>query len=77
MPYTLQQRIALVHSSIGGLTRDQAAAIANLCQSADAKGENSSTWHQSAIYFGRPEHCNCADCVKLRKAPQPRFTASL
>lgn len=63
----------LVRCSVAGVTIDQAHAIAQLCNAAEAKGENCSTWHQSAIFFGRSDRCNCALCRKAQGAPAGAF----
>ena len=62
---TREQQINLVKYAVGGLTQQQAEAIADLCLTAKARGDNAAVWHQSAIYFGRK--CNCMPCNPNRK----------
>lgn len=69
MAYSLEQRTNLVLWSVGGLSREQAGVIAQMCQDAEQRGENSAVWHQSALYLGNK--CNCVKCSP--NAPKGRF----
>lgn len=58
----------LARCSIMRLTPEQADAIGQMCFDAEAKGENCSTWHQSAIFFRGGKDCNCAECHPVKGA---------
>ena len=60
--YTLDQLIELADSVLYRITREQAEAIGKAAFEAEAAGENSAIWHQSALYFGYK--CNCVPCAK-------------
>lgn len=66
MTYSLEQRITLVRSNVSGVTLEQAAAIAQMCQDSEALGQNDSVWHNSAKFFGTA--CNCAKCHPIKGA---------
>lgn len=63
---TRENWLVTVRSSVGGLTVEQAVKLADNCLQAELRGENCSTWHQSALMFGHT--CNCAQC---RRGPSP------
>lgn len=58
----------LVRCSVIHITQEQADAIGKMCFDAEAKGENCSTWHQSALYFRGGENCCCAQCHPIKGA---------
>jgi hypothetical protein len=65
---TLEGWSYLVRCSVMRVTQYQADTIGKMCFEAEAKGENCSVWHQSAIYFRDGNGCNCVQCHPVKGA---------
>lgn len=46
---------------------EDAPKIALMCKDAADRDENAGVWHQTAIFYGYPERCNCFPCKMDRK----------